>query len=92
MGDKPHEVVARSILEKIENAILFPLMTLMMAVALFVFLWGAFEFVAHADDEGERSKGKQHMIWGITGLFVMISALTIFKIAAGTFGLEGNIK
>lgn len=91
-ADKPHEVAAKTILAKIESAILFPLMTLMMAVALFVFLWGAYEYVLNADDEGERSKGKQHMLWGIVGLFIMVSALTIFKIAAGTFGLEGNIK
>ena len=78
---------AKTALAKIESAILFPLMTLMMAVALLMFLWGMYEYVLNADDEGARSTGKTHMLYGVIGLFVMISALGILKIAAGTFGI-----
>ena len=83
-----HVVAAKELLGKIENIILFPLMSLMMAVALLVFLWRAYEFVVHADDEKGRSTGKTHMLYGIIGLLVMISAYTILKIAAGTFGID----
>jgi hypothetical protein len=86
-ADGAHVTAAKSMLAKIESAILFPLMTLMMAVALLVFLWGMYEYVLHADDEGARSTGKMHMTYGIIGLLVMISALGILKIAAGTFGI-----
>jgi len=82
-----HVTAAKSMLARIESAILFPLMTLMMAVALLVFLWGMYEYVLNADDESARSTGKQHMMYGIIGLLVMISALGILKIAAGTFGI-----
>ncbi len=78
---------AKTALAKIESAILFPLMTLMMAVALLMFLWGMYEYVLNADDESARSTGKTHMLYGVIGLFVMISALGILKIAAGTFGI-----
>ena len=86
-ADGAHVTAAKSMLAKIESAILFPLMTLMMAVALLVFLWGMYEYVLNADDEGARSTGKMHMMYGIIGLLVMISALGILKIAAGTFGI-----
>lgn len=86
-ADGAHVTAAKSMLAKIESAILFPLMTLMMAVALLVFLWGMYEYVLHSDDEGARSTGKMHMTYGIIGLLVMISALGILKIAAGTFGI-----
>lgn len=82
-----HVTAAKTALAKIESAILFPLMTLMMAVALLMFLWGMYEYVLNADDEGARSTGKTHMLYGVIGLFVMISALGILKIAAGTFGI-----
>jgi hypothetical protein len=82
-----HVTAAKSFLARIESAILFPLMTLLMAVALLMFLWGMYEYVLNADDEGARSTGKQHMLYGIIGLLVMISALGILKIAAGTFGI-----
>jgi hypothetical protein len=82
-----HVTAAKAMLAKIESAILFPLMTLMMAVALLVFLWGMYEYVLNADDESARSTGKTHMMYGIIGLLVMISALSILRIAAGTVGV-----
>ncbi len=82
-----HVSAAQGMLAKIEDVILFPLMTLMIAVALFVFLWGLFEYVRDADNESARSTGKMHMMYGIIGLVVMVSALAILKIAAGTFGI-----
>ncbi len=82
-----HITAAKTMLGKIESAILFPLMTLMMAVAFFIFLWGAYQFVLNAGDETKHTEGKAHMMYGIIGLFVMLSAMAILKIAAGTFGV-----
>ena len=79
--------MARGVLTMIENAILFPLMYLMMAVAFLYFMWGAFQYVLGAENESERATGKTHMLYGIIGLFVMISALSILKMAAATFGV-----
>jgi TRAP-type C4-dicarboxylate transport system permease small subunit len=87
-AEEAHKVAAKAALARIENAILFPLMTLMMAVALFVFIWGAYEYVAHAGSSEAQDKGKQHMLYGIIGLVVMVSAYGILKIAAGTFGIS----
>lgn len=82
-----HVVAAKSMLAKLESAILFPLMTLMMAVAFLYFLWGMYEYVLGAAEGEAHSVGKQHMLYGIIGFLVMVSALAILKIAAGTFGI-----
>lgn len=87
-ADPAHIAAAKTLLGKIESAILFPLMTLMMAVAFFIFLWGAYQFVLNADDDSARTEGKSHMLYGIIGLLVMISAMAILKVAAGTFGVS----
>lgn len=79
---------AKSLLARIEDAILFPIMTLLMAAAFLYFLYGAFQFVAGAADGEVRQEGKVHMLWGIIGLLIMISALGLLRIAAGTFGIE----
>ncbi len=86
-ADGAHITAAKTMLGKIESAILFPLMTLMMAVAFFIFIWGAYEFVLNADDDSARTIGKTHMMYGIIGLLVMLSAMAILQIAAGTFGV-----
>lgn len=79
---------AKSILARIEDAIIFPIMTFLMAVAFLWFLYGAFQFVYGATDGEIRKEGKAHMLWGIIGLLVMVSALGLLRIAAGTFGIE----
>jgi uncharacterized membrane protein YidH (DUF202 family) len=79
---------AQTMLGKIEDVILFPLMTLMIAVALLVFIWGMFQYVANANNETAREEGKRHMLYGVIGFVVMVSALAILKIAAGTFQIQ----
>ncbi len=80
--------VAQSFLDRLNEAILFPLITLLLTVALVVFLWGGFQFVMGAGDPGARETGRQHLLWGIIGMLVMLSAYTILWIAAGTFGVD----
>lgn len=86
----PHEDAARSILGKIEQVILFPIITFMMGLALLVFLWGVYQYVQNAESDEGRAAGRQHMLYGIIGMLVMVSALSILKIAAGTFGIDVN--
>jgi len=81
-------VAARGVIAKLNDAILYPLITLMMAVALILFLYGCFEFISNAGNDSAREKGKSHIVWGIVGMVVMVSAYTILNIAAGTFGLD----
>jgi hypothetical protein len=86
-----HVVAAKAFLARIENAILFPLMSLMMAAALLVFIWGGFQFIVNADDEGGRDTGKKHMLYGIIGMFVMVSAFALLKLAASIFNITVSV-
>lgn len=85
------QLVAQGFLAKINNAILFPLITLMMAVALLIFLYGAFEYVQNAGSDTGREEGRRHLLYGTIGMLVMLSALALLTIAAGTFGLESDL-
>lgn len=86
------QVAAQGFLTKINEAILFPLLTLMMALALVIFLYGAFEYVKNAGSEQGREQGRNHLIWGVIGMLVMLSAFAILTIAANTFGLQGELE
>lgn len=76
--------LAHSFVAQINQIILFPLITLMTAVALLVFLWGGFQYVLNAANDGKRAEGQKHMLWGVIGLLVMLSAYAILNIAANT--------
>src|SRR3989344_7891740 len=64
------------------------LIPLLIAIGLLVFLWGMAKFILHAEEEEKREEGKQLMMWGAIGLFVMVSFWGLINILTGTFGFE----
>ncbi len=71
-------------IESIKAQIFNPVIILLFVVALTVFLWGVFEFMAGQGNEEKVSAGKKHMIWGIIGLGVMVSAFGILNVITCT--------
>jgi len=71
---------------KVQDAILTPIITLLALGAFVVFLWGIVEFIAGADNEEKRTKGQQHMIWGIIGLVIIFGANAIVTLLKTTVG------
>ena len=80
--------IAQGLVDKINEVILFPLITLLMAIAFLVFLYGAFEYVRGATNETARAQGKQHLLYGTIGMLVMLSAYAILTLASATVGLS----
>lgn len=70
------------------NNILVPVL---FAVAFIVFLWGAFDtFILGANEEGVKEKGKNLMLWGLIGFFVMVSVWGLVNILTGTISFGNN--
>ncbi len=70
------------------NNILVPVL---FAVAFIVFLWGAFEtFIWGANSEDVKEKGKNLMLWGLIGFFVMVSVWGLVNIFSGTVSFGNN--
>ncbi len=68
--------------------ILNPTVALLFAVAFLVFLWGVTQFIWTDSEEHDREEGRQHMIWGIVGMFIMVAALGIVSVVMNTFGIR----
>ncbi len=78
-------------LRRLIDTIVNPLITLMFAGAVLYFVWGVFNYIIKREDGGgDVSTGKQHIMWGIVGLFIMTAAYAIVQIVGRTFGI--NIK
>lgn len=82
--------VLNEFLSKVETQIINPILLLLAAAAFVVFLWGVFEFVRNAGDEGKRSEGKQAILWGLIGLTIIFGAYGIINIGLKTFNLGGS--
>ena len=71
---------SNSLLEKIVDTIINPALSVLVGLGLLLFLWGVFEFLKEGENETKRKEGKQHMIWGLVGLTIMVSVFGLIKI------------
>jgi len=92
MNSQPATQLAFDFVNKFNEVILFPTIGLLSALALLLFMFGAFQYVVHAGDPAARQKGVQHITWSIVGLVVMLSAYTIMLLFASTFGLRDELN
>lgn len=59
---------------------------LIFALAFIVFIWGVFNyFILGGGDEEKREKGRDLMIWGLIGFFIMVSVWGLVNLLVGTF-------
>ena len=62
------------IIQKTISQVVSPFVNFLVVLATVVFIWGVIEFIAGAESGEKRTTGKKHMIWGIVGLFIMLTA------------------
>ena len=68
---------AGQVLDKIKAEILQPAALVIFSAGFLLFVWGLVVFLWHVEDSSGQEEGKQHMIWGIVGMFIMISIWSI---------------
>ena len=78
---------ALGLMARIAGAILNPLITLIFAAAVIMFLWGVVEYIRGASDPAARTDGQQHIFWGLVGILIMISAFVIVDLIGQTIGV-----
>ena len=72
---------------RVNQAILGPIMQLLFALAFIYFLYGVAVYFINPLDTDKRAEGKQHVMWGLIGLFIMFSVYGIIRLVLGTFGI-----
>ncbi|KKT29033.1 hypothetical protein A3I36_04720 [Candidatus Giovannonibacteria bacterium RIFCSPLOWO2_02_FULL_45_28] len=69
------------------RVILNQVVPIIMVLATIVFLWGVIRYVTAGGDEEKIKEGKQFIIFGLIGLFIMVAVWGIIASLQGTFGL-----
>jgi hypothetical protein len=81
---------AAQLINNISKFILKPIIFLLFATAFLVFVWGVYNYVGGLSNEEARSKGGRHMLWGILGMFIMLSVKFLITIIASTIGVPSD--
>jgi len=76
------------LLQRIVTYILDPAIRVIFTAGLFLFLWGLVEFLWAIRSGSTEGNGKQHMIWGMVGMLIMVSVYGIIALIVNTFGLQ----
>ena len=70
------------------NRVVIPLV---FAIAFLTFIWGIFQyFIQGGHDEEKRESGKQLILWGLIGFFVMVSVWGLVHLLLGTVVLNNT--
>lgn len=88
----PGAVETAAFVTKFNEIILFPVITLLMGVAILVFLYGCAVYIVSANNPSGREDGRRHILYGIIGLLIMLMAYAILSVAVNTFGLGDNLE
>lgn len=75
------------LLQNFVTHIINPAILLVFAAGFFLFVWGLVQFLRNLEKGSDNEEGKQHMLWGIIGMFIMASVWGIIALLDNTFDL-----
>lgn len=78
-----------SFIANVNRMIVNPLILLLFALAVAYFLYGALQFFMSGQSDEKKTAGKQHMIWGIIGMTIMMGVFFLMNLILNTIGVEG---
>jgi hypothetical protein len=81
---------AQALMGKIVDLIINPAIGVIFAVAGLLFVWGIIQFLKGLSEGEVNSEGKQHMIYGVLGMFIMVSVFGIISLISNTLGLSAS--
>ncbi len=79
---------AATFVAAVNATIINPILALLFAAALFLFMWGALSLVIGAGSDQSRNEGKAHLLWGIIGMVIMVSVYALLNIMLATFNVD----
>ena len=83
------EANINTLMNNVDRVIVNPLIVLLFALAVVYFVYGLMQFLMSPDNEEIKKNSKQHMLWGIFGMFIMIAVFGILNIIMTTLGVNG---
>ncbi len=82
-----------TILSKINSILINPIIILAFCIALLYFVYGVFEYIYKAhSDPSKMKQGRDHMLWGVFGMFIMVSVFGLFKFLLNTVPTSDRTK
>lgn len=76
------------ILQRIITHVIDPGLRVLFTLGLFLFIWEIVEFLWGVKNGEASQKGKDHMVYGLLGMLIMVSVYGIIALIVNSFGLD----
>lgn len=70
--------------------ILNSVVALIVALAVVTFIWGVLKYITAGESEEKIREGRNYIIFGIIGIFVMVSVWGLVALLVNTFELDSS--
>lgn len=77
-----------NLLDRIETYVIDPVIAVIFTLGLLLFFVGIVEFLWGIKSGDVKDEGKQHMLWGLVGMLVMVSVYGMLNLIINTFELD----
>src|SRR3989344_2741298 len=79
---------AQAIVDKFVQFVVNPAILVVFSFGLLMFVFGLVELLLSLSKGGETKTGRDHMLWGLLGMFIMVSVFGIIRLLSDTFKLD----
>lgn len=76
-----------NLVTKIMTVIVLPIVEGLFILTFLIFIWGIFKMIRNTDDATAHKVARDHVLWGVIGMVIMISAIGIIRVIANTVGM-----
>lgn len=70
------------------NLVLNTIVPFLVGIAVFIVIWGVFKYIASAAEEEKRTEARAFIVWGVVGIFAMVSVWGFVNIMVNSFDLS----
>lgn len=75
-----------TVFKRVIDTVFNPLYELVVGLAIVYFMYGVAKFIYDINDPEKKTTGKQHLLWGSIGLFIILSVGGILPLINGILG------
>ncbi len=80
-----------SLLERINTYVVDPIIAVIFTLGLLLFFVGIVEYLWEIKDGKTDGDGRQHLVYGLVGMLVMVSVYGIINMIINTFELDDAV-
>ncbi len=68
------------------------LIPFLIGLGIFFIIFGVLRYITEAGNEEKRIEARQFVLWGVVGVFIMLSIWGLVNILLGSFGITRQLQ